>query len=208
MVKGAISVTTDQPEVAELTAKLLESPEITVRQFRGVTESEEFRSLFLAASNQRILNTGDVELIKQSAAFKQLIKNPHFKALSQDLYDTDGADFETQMAEKIRDMWARAQFVQNDPEMQSILNDPQIKELMANGQVAQLMNSQKIIQLFERIMSSDAKNYSIRQKAPEPSTKLTRTDEQSIKDSKVYKWVDEDGQVHYSDKPPEKDDSQ
>ncbi|WP_144393794.1 CvpA family protein [Pleionea sediminis] len=205
-IKSAISMTTDQPEIAELTAQILESPEESLAHLRGISGSNEFRELFLSARNQQILNTGDVEQIKRIPAFNQLMANEHFQAISKGVIENDSelpaAD---QMAEKMRDMWARAQFVRNDPEAQAVVNDPQLRELINQGSVIELLNSQKITDLFKRIMSEEAGQYSekLKQLAPEISTSLKRTTEESVKKSEVYKWVDENGQVHYSDKKQE-----
>lgn len=200
LVKSAMSVTTDQPELAEVTAKLMETPEVTIHHVRGLTSSEEFRDLFLDPRNQSVLNQGDVNAIAQLPAFRRLLNQPDFKALQSELY-TDSND-QQPMAEKIRDMWARAQFVQNDPQTQAIINDPGLRELFNRGDVLKLLNSEKITQLFERLVSPEAVAYSQQLKAAEPSTRLTTTDESDIKSNKIYRWVDEKGQIHYSDEKP------
>ena len=109
------------------------------------------------------------------------------------------------MAVKIRDIWARAKFVEQDPQSQAIINDPQLRGILQSGNIVQLMNSQKIADLFERLTSEEANQYTnvLRDKAP--AENLTRTTVNSVKSSKIYKWVDKHGRVHYSDKKPEQD---
>lgn len=203
-IKTAITATTDQPEFAELTSKLLESPQVAIQHMRGITDSTEFRDLFLAARNQQILNSGNIDQIKQIPAFKQLMANQHFQAISEGIIDPDSElSYDDQMAEKIRDMWARAQFVKNDPATQAVFNDPELKQLINQGNLLQLLNSQKVVELFERIMSEEANQYSEQLKQLAPLTTLTKTTEEAVKKNKIYKWVDEHGRVHYSDKKPE-----
>ncbi|PWK54255.1 CvpA family protein [Pleionea mediterranea] len=206
LIKTAVTATTDQPEMASLTARLMESPKATIHHVRSLTESPDFRELFLSSQNQSILNSGDVYRIQQIPAFRRLINNPHFKVISKELAQSDqDSPFDQQMAVKIRDIWARAKFVEQDPQSQAIINDPQLRGILQSGNIVQLMNSQKIADLFERLTSEEANQYTnvLRDKAP--AENLTRTTVNSVKSSKIYKWVDKHGRVHYSDKKPEQD---
>ncbi len=216
-VRSAMEATTDQPEVANFTAKLLEQPEIAIQHFRGVVESPEFRDLFLTERNQRILNRGNVKEIARLPELKQLMANPGFTALTEDIIEVNANESpELQIAERVRDMWARAQFVKNDPQAQAIVNDPQLRAAVERANIVQLLNDERVVQLFERIMSEEANQYSLslREKEYEQvdldalnssvntPTDSTQSQQQS---NKIYRWVDDKGRVHYSDKKPEDD---
>ena len=179
--------------------------EISISTFQNVSNFL-FRQLFLTPQNQAILNSGDVYRIQQIPAFRRLINNPNFKAISKELAENNEDEpFDHAMAVKIRDIWARAKFVEQDPQSQAILNDPELKGLVQSGNIMQLMNSQKIVNLYERLTSEEANRYADVLRSKAPSVDLTRTTVNSVKSSKIYKWVDKHGRVHYSDKKPEEE---
>jgi uncharacterized membrane protein required for colicin V production len=215
VVKSAMEAATNQPEVANFTAKLLEQPEVAIQNFRGVIESRAFRDLFLSQRNQRILNRGNIKKISRLPEFKELMANPGFIALTQDIIDVNSDEStELQIAERVRDMWARAQFVKDDPEAQAIINDPQLRAAVERANVVQLLNDERVVQLFERIMSEEANQYSLllREKEYEQVDLTSPTSEPAEEyetnssaphKKKIYRWVDEKGRVHFSDQKPE-----
>lgn len=204
IVAGAVNATTDEPELANITSQLMRAPEVTIGHVRQLSNSSEFRELFLNPRNQAVLNRGDIDELINLPAFKQLLAQSNFQALQDNLLaDANSTDVPRVLAEKVRDMWARAQFAQNDPTTQALLRDPELQQLLQSGQVLAVLNSEKLTQLFERLMSAEALNYSAQLKAQAVEHGLIETNEQTLKDSKVYRWVDDKGRVHYSDKPPE-----
>jgi uncharacterized membrane protein required for colicin V production len=215
-IRSAINATTQQEDLADFTAQLLEQPEIAISHFRQVIDSEEFNNLFLTQRNQSVLNRGNLTEISRLPEFKQLLKNPGFIALTQNWFkENSDTRADIQIAEKVRDLWARAQFVKQDKEVLAIVNDPQLKSAIEQANVIQLLNDERIVQLFRRIASkeADAFSLSLREKeykqinlensSPASNSSLKESESSSPDKPIIYRWVDKHGRVHYSDKKPE-----
>jgi hypothetical protein len=204
-IKTMVKATTDDTDVAELTAQVLQTPDVTVRRIQSLANSRAFQSFFLNEANQAVLNSGRIELMVNNREFAQLVKQPDFVALLSPLLEQSSELPEAeQYAIKIKNIWSRAQFVKYDTQAQTIINDPEIKQMLSQSNYVELLNSNKLITLFERLTSEDAKRFSLGHYKQQPTTRLEKTTVKSIKQQKLYKWVDEKGRVHYSDqKPPD-----
>ncbi len=206
IITSIISTTTGQEEVAQLTASVLTQPKQTVEQLRRLLESQTLRELFGSPYHASVIQSGDIEQVKQLPAFQKLMQDPDFIALGKEAGITESDQNATHaFAEKIVEMWARVDYVKKDPEVQAILQDPQFKSLATSGNLLRLLNSDKFIVLTEKVMSDEAtRNISARLPSAQvdsikaPSSKTTPEEP-----SKIYRWVDENGRVHYSDKKPE-----
>ena len=143
-------------------------------------------------------------------AFKELMNNPSVQALmSQSDVNSDAGS--QAAAEKMVQAWNRVQTIKHDPRVIAIISDPEFQQQLNSSNKLPLMMNPKLNQLTEIIFSSETMpangmgNYQIQDMnevgaSTTPATN-NATDEDSKPATTIYRWTDENGQVHYSDKP-------
>ncbi len=212
--KQMLSMASDSNELNDLSVQLIENPQVTMDHIEKMTQSNEFKSLFNNISNQKVFDSLEPEQIAMMPEFQQLIRQPNYQQLTQDRFKNDNTPL--RHAEAFADIWAKARFVQFDPEIQSIFSSAAIREQIQQGRFIQLLNDDRLLQLFERVASADAEAFKqqlrqghiniqyqeVRSNSAEhlktPSTSQSFNASEPVL---IYKWVDEKGKVHYSDKP-------
>ena len=200
----ALSMGPAEPEVARLSAALLESPaEITARGQR-LMESPDLQNLLRNPNNQRVLNSGNAAAVQKLPAFQALVQNPDMLAIAasaglQEEAEKNGLTMEAELARQFTDIWGRTQRVKNNPRVQEIINDPAFQARVMSGNPMQLLNSSELLELSDIIFSDEA--------APPVDTASTtdqgQSEVQKKEPKKLYKWTDSSGRIYYSDKKPD-----
>ena len=109
--------------------------------------------------------------------------------------------------------WSRVQTIKHDPRVIAILNDPEFQQQLNSANKLPLMMNPKLNQLTEIIFNSETipangmGAYQVRDinEANMGANTAPVTNNSAGEDSNpattIYRWTDENGQVHYSDKP-------
>ncbi len=192
-IGGIVSGTTGDSDLAKGAAKLLSNPAENIQHFNHLSQTSVLPNLFQNSEVRTALDSQNPAALLNSTAFKQLLTNPDFVALTDELSLAEsGEPKNKQFAIKLTSIWAQMKQVQNNPQYLEIVQDPQIKQMLQSGNAYKLLNSAKIERLVQIISSS---------KAPEIIfQEIDELDQNPVKNNAVYRWVDKDGKVHYSDK--------
>ncbi len=198
IVNGVVSSSTGDSGLANSAAKLLSNPAENIQHFNRLTQTGALRNLLQNSEVRSALDSQNPAALLDSQAFKQLAVNPDFVALTSELNLVEkGPQKDKQLAIKMTRLWAQIKQVQNNPQYLEIVNDPEIKQMLQSGNAFKLVNSAKIEQLLQIISSS---------KAPEILSRETDDMlESASKKKAIYRWVDKDGKVHYSDSESNKE---
>jgi hypothetical protein len=157
-----------------------------------------------------MLTTGDVHGLMRNQDFQALMNNPHMKALmtQSDVASEKGAQA---AAEKMVAAWSRVNQIKHDPRIIAILNDPEFQQQLNAPNKLPLMMNPKLNQLTEFIFSDappithGAHNVQIQDITQGINNKNTIPTTSEKQDDKppttVYRWTDDEGRTHYSDKP-------
>lgn len=190
-VGSAMSLVAVKPEVANLSAALIEAPAKIAMHVQQLTSSDDLNALLGNPQNQRVLNSGDANAVQQLPAFQQLVKNPDMLALANSagmLAETadNGETVEAALAGQITNIWGRMQRLKNNTRVQEIMNDPEFQRKVQSGSPVDMLTNARLLELANIIFSETSADDSNSQNPPKEETK-------------VYSWTDKDGRVHYSD---------
>ena len=181
---------------------MIESPAEITQQAQALAKSKDLQALLIDPQNQRVLNSGDVEAVRNLPALRQLASNPDMLALANsagmlDQSTTDPEAVETALAQNITHIWGRVQRVKNDQRVQEILDDPEFQQKINSGNPIDLLTNPKLLELADIVFSDEA-----------TGDKGDATGDESGNMSeakpatKIFTWTDGDGRVHYSDTDP------
>jgi hypothetical protein len=197
-VSAAMNAASVTPEVANLGGALAASPvEVTQRAQRLMT-SIEFQALMQDPRNQRVLDSGKIELVQRLPAFRALAATPDMLALAEMAGLADGGDTEAELARMLTDSWGRAQRVNNDPRVQVILADPEFRAALGSGNPVTLLTSPQLLELADLMFAEEAVA-----KASDLSLTGEIKSNPATEPTQIYQWTDSSGRIHYSDKKRE-----
>jgi len=223
----AVAIITDDKATSQITKAITQDPQATLSHVQNMTNNGEFKELLNKPSFQAELNRGNVEALKQNKDFQRLMENPDMQAIisSGDDLSADKSG-EHAAAEKMIQAWQKVSTLKNDPRVLAIVSDEAFQAQLNSTNKLPLMMNPKMRELAEIIFNSDPNgatantleedasaneksnvHYTIEditdghaQTDTEVVTDKTEKDtEQSEK--KLYRWTDESGKTHYSDKP-------
>jgi uncharacterized membrane protein required for colicin V production len=191
-IGGIVSGTTSDSYLANGAAKLLSNPAENIQHFNRLTQTGALRNLLQSSEARSALDSQNPAALLNSQAFNQLALNPDFVALTNELNLVEnGPQKDKQLAIKITRLWTQIKQVQNNPQYLEIVNDPEIKQMLQSGNAFKLLNSAKIEQLLQIISSSKTPEVVYQESVEQP--------EKPIAKKAIYRRVDKDGKVHYSD---------
>lgn len=160
------------------------------------------------------MTTGDTHALMRDPAFKALMNDPNVQALMTQS-DVDSSAGSQAAAEKMITAWNRVQTIKHDPRVIAIISDPEFQQQLNSPNKLQLMMNPKLNQLTEIIFSNEAipvngmTRYQVRDvnttnqanTATSNNIQPVQTEDDGKAPATIYRWTDENGQVHYSDKP-------
>lgn len=203
------------PEMSQASKALIQSPGQTVVQMQRLFKSEPLTTLLNERHSQTLLQQGNTRAVVQLPAFQRLIEHPDFSGLMQAAGLS--VQSEEQIAVQLSRLWRRAQQVKNNPQLQDIMSDPAFLEQLQSGNPFALLTNPKLQTLADIVYTSGIQ---------EPVTQPGEFSSESASDfmtgdttrsvpvipdadrasttakpeTKIYRWVDDQGRVHYSDK--------
>jgi uncharacterized membrane protein required for colicin V production len=206
----AVDLALDDKTTTQITKAFVENPQSMLTHVQQVANDGQMKNLMADEKIQSILNTGDTQALMRDPAFKELMNNPSVQALmSQSDVNSDAGS--QAAAEKMVQAWNRVQTIKHDPRVIAIISDPEFQQQLNSSNKLPLMMNPKLNQLTEIIFSSETMpangmgNYQIQDMNEVGASTTPATNNASDEDSKpattIYRWTDENGQVHYSDKP-------
>ena len=220
----AVGIITSDKGSSQLTKTLTQDPQAMLNHVQNMTNNGEVKKLLSDPEFQAELNHGNVESLMQNKDFQQLLKNPDMQAI---ISSEDSSDKSTEQAaaEKMIQAWQKVVVLKTDPRVLDIVNDPAFQAQLNSPNKLPLLMNPKMRQLSEIIFSDGLEDETTKpvkqvpagqksnvhytleditqgtgQKAKEESLTDTHKREEQPEE-KVYRWTDENGKVHYSDKP-------
>ena len=202
-VTTAMSLGSVNPEVARLSASIIETPAEVSLHARQLMDSDDLQALLADPQTQAVMDSGDTNALRQLPAFQQLVKNPDFLALAKSAgILTDDAEnngpSEAILATRMIDIWGRVQRVKNDARVQEILGDPEFQQKVTSGNPIDMLTNPRLLELANIIFSDTT--------APDATDDAQSGDslpKASAKETRIYSWTDDNGQIYISDVKPE-----
>lgn len=207
----AIDLALDDKTTTQITKAFVENPQSMFTHVQQVTNDGQMKDLIADEKIQSILTTGDTNALLRDPGFQDLMNNPSVQALlaQSDVKSDVGAQA---AAEKMVAAWSRVQTIKHDPRVIAIISDPEFQQQLNSANKLPLMMNPKLNQLTEIIFNSETVpangmgQYQV-QDINEAGAGTTPENNNSIsgEDTKpaatIYRWTDENGQVHFSDIP-------
>ncbi len=197
----AVDLTLHDKAATQITKAFVENPQTMLTHVQQVANDDQMKNLMADEKIQSLLTTGDTHALMRTPEFQELMDNPSVQALlsQSDVSNEEGSQA---AAEKMVQAWNRVQIVKHDPRVIAIINDPEFQQQLNSANKLPLMMNPKLNQLTEIIFSSETtpangmENYQIKNGMGENTS-----EDDSKPATTIYRWTDENGQVHYSDKP-------
>ena len=206
-VASAMSLGSANPEVTRLTAAVAEAPADMVQRAQRLARSDDMNAILNDPRSQAALNSGDVEAVRQLPAFQRLVNDADLQALASASGLLDDAARNNQavdaaLASRLTDIWGRAQRAKNNKRVQEIIGDTEFQQKIRSGNPLDLLSNDKLLELADIIFADETDAAA----APDQARVDAQQDgNQPVKpksDKKLYRWVDDNGRIHYSDVEP------
>jgi len=208
----AVDLALDDKTTTQITKAFVENPQSMLTHVQQVANDGQMKELMADEKIQSILTTGDTNALLRDPGFQELMNNPSVQALmsQSDVKSEAGSQA---AAEKMVQAWSRVQTIKHDPRVIAIISDPEFQQQMNSSNKLPLMMNPKLNQLTEIIFNSETTpangmgNYQVRDineattDADTAPVRNNSAEEDSKPATTIYRWTDEAGQVHYSDKP-------
>jgi uncharacterized membrane protein required for colicin V production len=206
----AVDLALDDKTTTQITKAFVENPQSMLTHVQQVANDGQMKNLMADEKIQSILTTGDTNALLRDPGFQELMNNPSVQALmsQSDVKSEAGAQA---AAEKMVQAWSRVQTIKHDPRVIAIISDPEFQQQLNSSNKLPLMMNPKLNQLTEIIFSSEATpangmgNYQVQDINEGATDTAPATNNAADEESKpavtIYRWTDENGRVHYSDKP-------
>ena len=157
-VYTAMSLGSVNPEVARLSAAMIEAPAEISQHAQQLMSSEDLQALLADPQSQAVMDSGDANALRQLPAFQQLAKNPDFLALARSAgMLTDDAEnsvsSEAILATRMTEIWGRVQQVKNDRRVQEILRDPEFQQKAKSGNPVDMLTNPRLLELANIIFA-------------------------------------------------------
>ena len=207
-VTTAMSLGSVNPEVAQLSAAIIEAPAEISRHAQQLMSSDDLQALLADPQTRAVMESGDVNALQKLPAFQRLVKNPDFLALAKSagmLTDDAGnnASSDAILATQLTEIWGRVQQVKNDERVQEILGDPEFQQKLQSGNPVDLLTNPRLLELANIIFSNHATPDTTAGGDPDDAQTEGDLPKTPKKETRIYSWTDENGKLHISDIKPE-----
>ncbi len=200
-----VDLAVEDKTASQVAKAFVQDPQAMLGHVQQMSHSGQMQSLLADENVQSLLTTGDTQALTRNPEFKALIENPSMQAL---MAQSDvSSDAGTQAAaEKMVYAWNRVQLLKHDPRVIAIVTDPEFQQQLNATNKLPLMMNPKLNQLTQIIFSQETiaangmSGYEVvdqTQYQPADSKGEDNTDTPT----RIYRWTDENGQVHFSDQP-------
>lgn len=211
----AVDFALEDKTATQVTKAFVEDPQTMLTHVQQVANNGQLKDLMGNENIQSIMTTGDTHALMRDPGFKALMDNPSVQALMAQS-DVDSSAGSQAAAEKMITAWNRVQTLKHDPRVIAIITDPEFQQQLNSSNKLQLMMNPKLNQLTEIIFSNKTipangmTQYRVQDlntinlEATANNSQGEHADENEKAPTTIYRWTDENGQVHYSDKPVKK----
>ncbi len=202
-VKTVVYGATKQKDLAEASAAILSNPAENIKRFKTLNQSQVMQKFFNNYSSQQALNSGNAKTVMNNPAFQKFVNQTDLIELSKQFgFSEKPAEMQKQLAIKTTELWIKINKVKTDPEYIDIVNSPEIQEMVSSSKFYALMSNAKIERMLEIISSAKTPKVIFEDVIEIDSETINDINKKSAPDkkTKIYRWVDEKGRVHYSDK--------
>ncbi len=209
----AVDLALDDKTTTQITKAFVENPQTMLTHVQQVANDGQMKDLIADENIQSLLTTGDTQALMRAPEFQALMDNPSVQALMAQS-DVNSEVGSQAAAEKMVHAWNRVQAIKHDPRVIAIISDPEFQQQLNSPNKLPLMMNSKLNQLTEIIFSSEATpangmgTYRVQNmdnagtnNTIAPAATNPAIEEDSKPATTIYRWTDENGQVHYSDKP-------
>ena len=202
----AVDLALHDQTTTQITKAFVQDPQSMLSHVQQVANNGQMKNLIADEKIQSILTTGDTHALMRDPGFKEMMNNPSVQALlsQSDVTSDEGSEA---AAEKMVAAWRRAQMIKHDPRVIAIINDPEFQQQLNSTNKLPLLANPKLNQLATIIFDNNTiaangmGSYEIQDvNENTPSTTTSGTEEEKPATT-IYRWTDDNGQVHYSDKP-------
>ncbi|HWV14297.1 MAG TPA: CvpA family protein [Cellvibrio sp.] len=205
----AVQFTLKDNTATQVTKTFAEDPQVMLGHVQALASNDNLKALMSNEEIQALLKQGDTQALLQNWEFQRMMNNENMQALLVNSEDTQGGKFSQEVAaEKMLEAWRHTDAIKNDPRVVAILEDAEFQEQLNSTNKLPLMMNPKLKQLTDIIFSGEhASQY-------QQENNLPTTNERAIErktgeseatgeepQRKIYRWVDSNGYVHYSDQP-------
>ncbi len=211
-VATAVDLALDDKTTTQITKAFVQNPQTMLTHVERVTQDGQLQKLMSDEKIQSIMTTGDAHALRRDPAFRELMGNPSVQALMVQS-DVDSEIGAQAAAEKMITAWNRVQTLKHDPRVIAIITDTEFQQQLNSPNKLPLMMNPKLNQLTEIIFSTETipangmNHYQVKdmdQMNHIETTPNAAEGEEEKPAPTIYRWTDENGQVHYSDKPVKK----
>ncbi len=208
----AVDLALDDKTTTQITKAFVQNPQTMLTHVERVTQDGQLQKLMSDEKIQSIMTTGDAHALRRDPAFRELMGNPSVQALMVQS-DVDSEIGAQAAAEKMITAWNRVQTLKHDPRVIAIITDPEFQQQLNSPNKLPLMMNPKLNQLTEIIFSTETipangmNQYQVKdmdQINRMETTPNAAEGEEEKPAPTIYRWTDENGQVHYSDTPVKK----
>lgn len=220
----AVGILSRDQDAGLLTKTLTQNPQATLAHMRNISNNDGLKTLLSDPEFQAELNRGKLDTLLQNKRFQTLLNNPDMQAM---LAADNPAD-ERAAAEKMLQAWQKVASLKSDPRVLEIMRDPEFQAQLNSTNKLPLLLNPKLRQLSELIFDTEKPQVKAAPSAPiAPATAVSNTATNghykveditqgtgaavqqlnpetapaSPPETKIYRWTDAEGKVHYTDKP-------
>lgn len=223
---SVVEAAVEEDSAHRLTKVLLQDPAENLARAQRISTSQALQDLMQDGGAQSVIAAGDTQGLAAHPVFQTLLQDPDLQALYADagLSEQEPAIFRQEAAEAAMQVFQKVEQLRSNSEAQALLADPDFRKKIEAGNMAALLLDEKFDRFIDLVNSpsetgpsnsaSQAKTYTGVQlndldkakaeligkfkqaadaKQPEPR-----------RATQVYRWTDESGRVHYTDKDPGK----
>jgi hypothetical protein len=194
------------PEVARLSAAMIEAPAEISQHVKQLMSSADFQALLADPQTRAALESGDTGALQQLPAFQNLLNNPDLLALAESTgMLTEGTESSGAiLANQMTNIWGRVERARNDVRFQEILGDPEFQQKVQSGNPVDMLTNPRLLELANIIFAEpEAPADSSVSDNLSASPGESNTPQSPEKKTKIYSWTDDKGQLHISDIKPE-----
>jgi uncharacterized membrane protein required for colicin V production len=207
----AVDLVTDDKTTTQVTKAFVEDPQTMLTHVQAMANNGEIKTLMSDDDIQSMLTTGDVHGLMRDDGFQALMNNPHMQALMSQS-DVSSELGSRAAAEKMIAAWSRVNQIKHDPRVIAIITDPEFQQQLNSSNKLSLMMNPKMSQLTEIIFSNETpvshgvsnlqvEDITHKLDTVNPASPTTTEESEDKPKTTVYRWTDDEGRVHYSDKP-------
>jgi uncharacterized membrane protein required for colicin V production len=203
----------DENPMATVTNQMLSDPVAMSQGLNYLSRQPDVRELFADANNYRAMVNGTPESIMQLPSFQNLISDPQAMAFLSRAGLTGNSPAEQQrtLAGNLSTYAKNIELIKNTPEYRNIITDPEVTTRLKEHDYMALFTNEKVRLLAEMLTHGPSAVTAIPSTTAQTTTiNSVTTDTEEKKDAysnkgikqKIYRWVDKNGGVHYSEQPP------